>query len=428
MRNRQSCRHPTSDTQRTARVRYSCCVPPSLRAPSLAFVVALASCGSGLAITGAAPDPVSPGSTLAVQGAGFADGLELSLQDGATSIRLQGVVVVGPAIARATVPDAAPPGTYELRATLAGTSASFPGVRVVAGGARVHFLDVGQGDATLVIAPGGETLLIDGGPSDAAGVMRAAIDELAGGRLDAVILTHPHADHLGGMVPLLAGEDRVPGTPDDLVPTTRLSYLDDGQCTSDLCGQARGLRAWPFTVAAAGDSFALGDVEVAIVASDGDVGFGRTAGVDGENERSVATLITFAGKTVLVLGDLTGGGEGEADVEGPLSSRTGPVDLLRTGHHGSDTSSSAAALAAWQPRGLLLSLGTDNQFCHPSDGAFARLLATGAPMWSTGAGTVLDVNRCGATTDWPANAHPGQGTIRLDLGIDGSLVINGQTL
>ncbi len=402
-----------------------------MRRPAFLLVfIALASCGPLLRIDAASPNPASPGAILDVTGAGFVDDLQLALEQGGTSIRLQGVDVASADSASGTIPDAAPPGTYELVARVGDAVAVLDDVRIVPGGARVHFLDVGQGDATLVVAPSGETLLIDGGPVDAAGIVRDAVRDLAGGRLDAVVLTHTHADHLGGMVPVLAGEDGVAGTDDDLVPAIRFSYADDGQCTSDLCGRARNLASWPFTVAIPGDSFALGDVNVELVASDGDVGngAGQLSGVDDENERSVASLITFAGRKVLVLGDLTGGGEGEANIEAPLATATGPIDVLRTGHHGSDTSSNQAALASWQARALILSLGTDNQFCHPSGGALSRLVATAAPMYATGSGTVADVARCDGATEWPANARPGLGTIRLEIATNGDVTIEGDAL
>ncbi|AKF86793.1 hypothetical protein MFUL124B02_33280 [Myxococcus fulvus 124B02] len=67
----------------------------------------------------------------------------------------------------------------------------------------VHFLDVGQGDAALVISPTGKTVLIDGGPPEARERLNKRLRELVNGPLDLVILTHPHLDHLGGLAQTL---------------------------------------------------------------------------------------------------------------------------------------------------------------------------------------------------------------------------------
>lgn len=389
---------------------------------------ALTACAPGLRLDEATPSPVAPGATLTVSGSGFLEGLELSLEGPGLDVRLQDLEIDGIETATARVPAATPIGTWSLVARRDGDVARLEGVRVVATGVRIHFLDVGQGDGTLVVAPGGEALLIDGGPRDAGAAVKAALATLASGRLDAVVLSHTDADHLGGLVETLAGTDGAPGTRDDLVPPQRFGYHDDGSCDSQLCADARTLRAWPFDVAAPGEPVPLGDAEVTIVASDGDVGGGKIASTDDDNERSVVVRVAFAGRSVLVTGDLTGGGSGDADVEGPLAQRTGPVDVLRVSHHGSETSSNAAALAAWQPRALVMSLGTDNAYCHPSPGALSRLVALGAPIFATGGGIVEDGDRCDGPTPWPAQARAGLGTVTLEMGTDGALTLAGEPM
>ncbi len=373
---------------------------------------------------------VAPGGALEIAGAGFDDRTQFSL-GGAAEVSLA-VVDAAPTLAHVTVPAAAPAGLYDLRAVAGGAQAELPeAVRVVTGGLDVHFLDVGQGDATLVVAPGGAALLIDGGPRSAGPVVKEAVRTLARGRLDAVVLSHTDADHLGGVVELLQGDDGLPGTADDLVPAVRLAGDDDGSCTTQVCQDLRALRAWPFDVPDVGELIPLPSaegVDAAVVAVDGDVGAGRVTGVDDDNERSLVVSLSFGGATALITGDLTGGGLGEADVETALAARTGPVDVLRASHHGSATSSAAAALDVWQPRAVVLSLGTDNSYCHPATEVVGRLAATGAPLYATGRGIVAGTAQCSVATAWPAQAGAGLGTITLTLLADGSGTIHGEPL
>ena len=297
-----------------------------------------------------------------------------------------------------------------------------------AGSLSVHVLDVGQGDATLIVGSDGTSVLFDGGPRQAADVVAAAIETYADGRLDAVMLSHTDADHLGGLVGVLRGADGVAGTADDRMPARRLIGHDDAACTTQVCDEFRLLRAFPFDEPAVGEEISLGDATLTVVARDGRAGGGEAAGVDEENERSLAITLTHAGKTIFIGGDLTGGGLGSADVEGMLAADLGPIDVVHLDHHGSATSSSDVFLAATRPRAMIVSVGTDNAYCHPDAGVLTRVGALDVPLYATGSGMVADGARCDGATSWPETAREGLGTFTIVVDAAGTITIAGDPL
>lgn len=406
-------------------------MPLARPAAALLSLLSLVSAGCReVAVTGVEPSVVAVGGAdVVVSGLGFAEDLALALLRDGTEVTLGGIVVQDEETADAVVPAAAPPGVYDVVARAGGAEDALEDALEVSDAvARFVFIDVGQGDATLVVAPGGETLLIDGGPAGSGVELRAALDLHAGGRLDAVVVSHFDADHLAGVVELLSGPDGSAGTGDDLLPAVRLAPVDDMGCDTATCSRYRALAGYPFETPAVGDALELGEIEAEIVAVDGDLGGGPVSGATDDNERSVVVVLRFAERSVLVAGDLTGGGNGTADLETPLAGRTGPVDVLRTAHHGSITSSASTALSRWAPRLAVFSLGTDNAFCHPHPVALGNVAAVAQRIVSTGAGVVEDVDRCGAATAWPPHADEGLGDVVVDVSADGTITLQGDPL
>ena len=116
------------------------------------------------------------------------------------------------------------------------------------------------------------------------------------------------------------------------------------------------------------------------------------------------------------------------DLETPLAELTGPVDVLRVGHHGSQTSSALSALQRWAPRLAVLSLGTDNAYCHPHPDVLSRLATLATHIAATGSGIVDDSGGCTGPTNWPPNAQPDLGDIVVELSADGTLTLEGEVL
>jgi competence protein ComEC len=397
-------------------------IPPRLLPVVLAVLVfGVSACGP--AILDVAPPIVAPGEPIQIFGTGFSPTATASLR-GPGVIQLQ-VISATSATIEARVPGAAPAGEYDVVVSSDGADATLAGgLTVVAGRTTIRFLDVGQGDGTLVTGPDGQSLLIDGGPESASDVVAEAVKAVGG--VDHVALTHTDADHLAGLTALLAGDDGGAGTDDDLVPLTRWIGHDDVLCTSLLCNRFRNLRA-RFERPLVGDAVDLGGATVEVVGRDGDFGAaGSVAVADDENERSLALLVRFGGRTVFIGGDLTGGGLGSSDVEAAAARATGPVDVLRLNHHGSATSSSVGFLSALQPAAVVVSEGTDNPFCHPERGVVERLAEAGPTIFSTGRGIVNDGVRCDGATAWPTGSRVGLGTIELVIEEDGRLTIDGE--
>ncbi len=223
---------------------------------------------------------------------------------------------------------------------------------------HVYFLDVGQGDAILVVAPDGRQILVDGGPSPTALLNElGAVLPFWDRSLDLVVLTHPDADHMIGLV-ALPQRYRI------------AQVLDVPQ--SDLAPDAEpwlaGLRsaAVPRRYAQRGSSFAVGDLLVNVL-NPGPEPLTGTASDDNNN----ATVLRLEYGRISLL--LTGDAEREA--EEVLIATGAPLraDVLKVGHHGSNSATSAAFMAAVSPQVAIISVGADNHFGHPHPAVLERL-------------------------------------------------------
>jgi competence protein ComEC len=249
---------------------------------------------------------------------------------------------------------------------------------------QVVCLDVGQGDAVLLRFPDGKTALVDGGDRTSefdygARVILPYLRHEGIDRLDLVVGTHAHGDHLGGLVSVLEGIEVG-------------HYLDGGQQAdgwiSRRIREVVAERRIDYIRLVAGDSLAgLGRTGVLVlhpapeyVAADG-------ASPHGLNNGSVVLRLTHGPVSLLLTGDV----EAETD---PALLGWGErlrARVVKVAHHGSPTSSSPAFLAAVQPELALVSVGEENRFGHPSVPVLARYLERGATVLRTDQRGALEV-------------------------------------
>jgi competence protein ComEC len=217
-------------------------------------------------------------------------------------------------------------------------------------GLRLTVLDVGQGDAILVEAPGA-ALLVDQGPpeADVAGQLR----RLGIRSLSAIVLTHPQRDHVGGAAGVLA-RLRVATVLDPRLAVRGPEYGDAVDAARD--------RGVPVVEIRAGDTFTIGALHL-------DVLWPEDSGLPGEDPNLNATVIhvRFGETDALLTADA------ESDVTRRLRLR--PVEILKVAHHGSEDPGLPELLRTLRPRLALISVGQGNDYDHPRPETIAALTA-----------------------------------------------------
>jgi competence protein ComEC len=243
---------------------------------------------------------------------------------------------------------------------------------------EVFAIDVGQGDALAVRSPRGRWLLIDAGGAwrtgDAAERAILPVIRRHGGDVVHLVITHPHLDHIGGARRLLAHAD---------VDTLwDAGYVEPSREYAELLREA-STRGVVWQRASAGREIQLDGATVRVLSPDPE----WLSGQDNPNEASVVVQVVFGRARFLFTGDA------EFGQERHLVDRYGgelAADVLKVGHHGSETSTTPDFLTAVAPRLALVSVGVGNRYGHPSTDVLQALDASRAHVLRTDdVGTIM---------------------------------------
>jgi competence protein ComEC len=218
-----------------------------------------------------------------------------------------------------------------------------------------HFIDVGQGDSILLRLPNGESVLIDAGDNGASSTVIAYLKVQGIAHIHHLIATHPHADHIGGMAAVIrefsVGEVYMPRTSHTTITYERLL----------LAIQEKGLR---ITEARAGVTM-LDEpgLRASFLAPFPREGLSL-------NDSSAVLKVEYGSVSLLFTGDAEAESEGHMLLSSSMSPR---ADILKAGHHGSQSSSSEVFLEAVSPSIAIISAGEGNSYGHPHKEVLERL-------------------------------------------------------
>ena len=228
----------------------------------------------------------------------------------------------------------------------------------------IKYIDVGQGDSELIRLPDGETILIDAGEKKNADAVVSTLNDMSVTKIDYLIATHPHADHIGGMSEIVEdfeiGKVYMPRADhDSQIYLALLEAID-----------RKGLK---ITEAKAGTSFISGDnIDADFLAPSSEV-------YSSLNDYSAVVKLKYKNNSFLFTGDAETLSESEMLGKGYDLS----ADVLKVGHHGSKTSTSAEFLNKVNPKYAIISCGVNNKYSHPSEETLEKLSAKNINVFRT---------------------------------------------
>lgn len=229
---------------------------------------------------------------------------------------------------------------------------------------KVHFIDVGQGDSIFISTPSGKAMLIDGGKNDKSSLVKDYIESLGFNKIDAVVGTHPHEDHIGGL--------------DVVVDNFDIGniYLPKKSSTTKtfedllISVKNKGLK---IKTAAGGISLNLDPlVKIQILAP-------VNTNYEDINNYSAVIKVTYKNNSFLFTGDA----EALSEKEMLSTGYNLEANVLKIGHHGSSSSTSAKFLQAVKPDFAIISVSSDNEYNHPHQITLKRLSSANVKTYRT---------------------------------------------
>ncbi len=227
------------------------------------------------------------------------------------------------------------------------------------GTAQVHFIDIGQGDATLIMADS-KTMLIDTGEKDSDNVLINYLKAHNVTKLDYFVVSHFDSDHFGEAVEVLDNFEVTNVLIPDQVKTTKMyknfiAALEEDESINVI-----------FANDIVGESFGMGQLNIDVLAP-------LKNDYKDSNDYSVTLLVRWGNVKFLLSGDAEK--EAEEDIVAEYSKLQLDCDVFKAGHHGSRTSSSQALLDKATPEYVVISCGEDNKYGHPHTEAMERFEA-----------------------------------------------------
>ena len=226
------------------------------------------------------------------------------------------------------------------------------------------FLDVGQGDSCFIELPNGETMLIDAGTASSAEYIVDFIKDRGHNTINYLVATHPHADHIGGMCDIFESFDvlhfyTVNATADSKTYKNTMLAAENEGCPTEYVSSGSVIMGIP-------------EVSAKFIAPCRE--FYKNL-----NDNSAVLRLDYKESSYILSGDAENDAEGDILASGEYLD----ADVLKVGHHGSNTSSSFAYITAISPTVAVISCGVGNSYGHPKQVTVDNLFAIGAAVYRT---------------------------------------------